>query len=226
MTSYCLAGQIALGMFEDLILKKPDFIFSPQLKELHVSEQKEYRIEYQSTCMFVQGEPWYQRATHLVGLENPPKLLAPILDLRTGYGAEKDKFVAVAVELGFTEEEGARAHGAAVEKQLAFFADCKEEGRRILADLEAHPDRIAVVYFGHPYSAFADEANKGVPSKFASRGNRAHPLRLPHVRGGGELPDTYWEMGQRIIKAARIVKRPPAALRLLPHEFPVAPSTP
>ncbi|MFA6506928.1 MAG: acyl-CoA dehydratase activase [Treponemataceae bacterium] len=209
MTSYCLAGQIALGMFEDLILRKPDFIFSPQLKEVHVSEQEEYRIEYQSTCMFVQGEPWYQKATHMLDLPNPPKLLTPILDLRTGYGAEKDKFVAVAKELGFTEEEGAKAHDKAVEKQLAYFADCKEEGRRILADLEAHPERIAVVYFGHPYSAFADEANKGVPSKFASRGIELIPFDFLMYEQEENYRDTYWEMGQRIIKAARIVKRHP-----------------
>jgi predicted CoA-substrate-specific enzyme activase len=209
MTSYCLAGQIALGMFEDLVLKKPDFIFSPHIKELHVSEQEEYRIEYQTTCMFVQGEPWYQRATHLVGMENPPKLIAPILDLRKSYGAEKDKFVEVAVELGFTAEEGARAHDIAVEKQLAFFADCKDEGRRILAELEAHPERIAVVYFGHPYSAFADEANKGVPSKFASRGIELIPFDFLLYEEEENFRDTYWEMGQRIIKAARIVKRHP-----------------
>jgi len=209
MTSYCLAGQIALGMFEDLLDRKPDFIFSPHIKEIHVSEQEEYRIEYQTTCMFVQGEPWYQRATHLVGMENPPKLIAPILDLRESYGAEKDKFIEVARQLGFSAEEGARAHDVAVEKQLAFFADCKEEGRRILADLEAHPERIAVVYFGHPYSAFADEANKGVPSKFASRGIELIPFDFLLYENEENFRDTYWEMGQRIIKAARIVKRHP-----------------
>jgi predicted CoA-substrate-specific enzyme activase len=209
MTSYCLAGQIALGMFEDLLERKPDFIFSPHIKELHVSEQEEYRIEYQTTCMFVQGEPWYQRATHLVGMEKPPKLIAPILDLRESYGAEQDKFVAVAVELGFSAEEGKRAHDAAVKKQLEFFADCKAEGRRILADLEAHPERVAVVYFGHPYSAFADEANKGVPSKFASRGIELIPFDFLLYEDEENFRDTYWEMGQRIIKAARIVKRHP-----------------
>lgn len=209
MTSYCLAGQIALGMFEDLLDRKPDFIFSPHIKELHVSEQEEYRIEYQTTCMFVQGEPWYQRATHLKGLENPPVLLAPVLDLRESYGAGKDAFVAIAQQLGFSAAEGQRAHDEALKKQMAFFADCKAEGRRILADLEAHPERVAVVYFGHPYSAFADEANKGVPSKFASRGIELIPFDFLLYEEEENFRDTYWEMGQRIIKAARIVKRHP-----------------
>jgi predicted CoA-substrate-specific enzyme activase len=209
MTSYCLAGQIALGMFEDLLEYRPDYIFSPQIKELHVSDQEEYRIEYQTTCMFVQGEPWYQKATHLVDRENPPELLAPVLDLRASYGDEPDAFADIAVQLGFTREEGLTAHRRAVEKQMEFFAACKAEGKRILEDLEAHPERVAVVYFGHPYSAFADEANKGVPTKFASRGIELIPFDFLPYEEEENYRDTYWEMGQRIIKAARIVERHP-----------------
>ena len=35
----------------------------PQIMEMHVSEQEEYRKEYQTVCMFVQGESFYQKAT-------------------------------------------------------------------------------------------------------------------------------------------------------------------
>ena len=73
MTSFCLSGQIALGMFEDLLAKEPDYIFMPQIKEMHVSEQQDYRIEYQTICMFLQGEPLYQKATFLRGATARPK---------------------------------------------------------------------------------------------------------------------------------------------------------
>ncbi len=115
MTSYCLSGQVALGMFEDLLLKKPDFIFMPQIKEMHVSDEKEYRIEYQTTCMFVQGEPFYQRATFLRNMKNSPKMLNHVLNFMKGYDTEEDTFAKVAVELGFSEKEGRIAYKKAVD---------------------------------------------------------------------------------------------------------------
>jgi predicted nucleotide-binding protein (sugar kinase/HSP70/actin superfamily) len=209
MTSYCLSGQIALGMFDDLLRKKPDFIFSPHIKEMHVSEQKEYRIEYQTTCMFVQGEPWYQRATFLRDHPNPPKLLAPILNFMAGFDQEEKQFIAIATELGCTAAQGKRAHQIAFRKQQEFFAAMKQEGKRILAELEKDPTKQAVVLFGRPYNAFADEANKGVPFKFASRGIEIIPFDFLMYEEEENYKNTYWEMGQRIIKAARIVKRHP-----------------
>ncbi|MGC8764425.1 MAG: acyl-CoA dehydratase activase [Brevinematia bacterium] len=209
MTSYCLSGQVALGMFEDLLSKKPDVIFLPQIKEMQVSKEEEYRIEYQTTCMFVQGEPFYQRATFLKNMKNPPKMITPLLNFMTGYDAEEDTFAKVAVELGFTENEGRIAYKKAVEAQMKFFSALKEEGKKILDNLEKNPDKIAIVLFGRPYNAFAEETNKGVPFKFASRGVEIIPYDFLPYENEPNYRNTYWEMGQRIIKAARIVKRHP-----------------
>ncbi|OHD11206.1 MAG: hypothetical protein A2086_08935 [Spirochaetes bacterium GWD1_27_9] len=209
MTSFCLSAQISLGMFEDLLDKKPDYIFLPQIMEMHVSKQEEYRKEYQTVCMFVQGEPFYQKATFLKDMANPPKLLSPALNFMKGFDSEEESFIKVAEELGFTKEQGKHAHKVAFEKQIAFFAAMKEEGKKILADLEKNPDKIAVVLFGRPYNAFADEANKGVPFKFASRGIELIPYDFLAYEEEENFRGTYWEMGQRIIKAARIVERHP-----------------
>ncbi len=209
MTSYCLSGQIALGMFEDLLSKKPDYLFVPQIKEMHVSDQDEYRIEYQTTCMFVQGEPWYQKATFLRELPGGPKLIAPVLNFMTGFHAEERQFIQIARGMGVGTAEARRAHSLAVERQHEFFAAMKAEGRRILAELEKDPSRIAVVLFGRPYNAFTDDANKGVPFKFASRGVEIIPYDFLKLEEEENFRDTYWEMGQKIIKAARIVKRHP-----------------
>ncbi len=209
MTSFCFPGQLALGFFENLVSKKPDYVFMPQVKEMHVSKQKEYRIEYQSTCMFIQGEPWYQRATFLRGRTDGPKMISPVFNFMTGYHAEEKQFVRIAVDLGFTEEEGRRAHREGLEKLMEFFRAQKEEGRRILEELEAHPEEMGVVLFGRPYNALTDDANKGVPFKFASRGVRIIPFDFLPLETEENYKGTHWEMGQKIIKAARIVKRHP-----------------
>ena len=209
MTSYCLSGKLALGYGADLIEKRPDYIFMPQIKEMHVSPAGDYRIEYQTTCMFLQGEPWYQNATNLLHVADPPKLIAPVLNFMRGYDAEESSFVTIARRLGFSAHEGRRAHRRAVEAQLGFIDSKKSEGRKILARLERDPDRFAVVLFGRPYNAFVGEANKGIPGKFASRGIDLIPFDFLMYQDEPNYRDTYWEMGQKIIKAARIVERHP-----------------
>ncbi|MEI8095695.1 MAG: acyl-CoA dehydratase activase [Spirochaetales bacterium] len=212
-SSLCLSAQVAMGLFEDLLDKKPDYIFMPQLKELHVSEQKDYRIEYQTVCMFVQGEPFYQKSSHFgptaTRATNLPKMITPSLNLMKGWGAGAEVFAQVAVDMGFTREQGLAAHTKAAEAQTLFFEAMKAQGRRILAKLESDPSRTAVVLFGRPYNAFAEETNKGVPSKFASRGVELIPYDFLDYESEENYKNTYWEMGQRIIKGARIVERHP-----------------
>ena len=249
LTSFCLSGQVSLGMFANLLEKNPDYIFMPQIMELHVSEQEEYRKEYQTVCMFVQGEPFYQQATFLRNghegngtggvtgadsdgtgdhakaggngadghaeaagngaLTKRPKMITPALNFMRGYGSQESVFVEAAKEMGFGEEEAKRAHAVAVERQLAAFRAMKEEGRRIMAELERDPSKFAIVLFGRPYNAFALETNKGVPNKFASRGMEIIPYDFLAYEEEENFRGTYWEMGQRIIKAARIVERHP-----------------
>jgi predicted nucleotide-binding protein (sugar kinase/HSP70/actin superfamily) len=213
LTSFCLSGQISLGMFDSLLKLEPDYIFMPQIMELHVSKQEEYRKEYQTVCMFVQGEPFYQQASFFKNLEREgkkiPKMITPALNLMSGYDSEEKTFVKIATDLGFSKEDGKKAHQKAVDAQLDFFKKMKEEGKRILTELEKEPNKRAIVLFGRPYNAFANETNKGVPFKFASRGVEIIPYDFLLYEDEENYKKTYWEMGQRIIKAARIVKRHP-----------------
>ncbi len=208
-TSFCLSGQIALGMFDDLLEREPQYIFMPQIMEMHVTEQERYRKEYQTVCMFVQGEPFFQQATFLRNGRKKPVMLTPALNFMRGFGTQEEEFVKVAEGMGFSREQAMQAHRVAVERQEALFRAMKEEGRRILRRLEEDPDRFAVVLFGRPYNAFAEEANKGIPAKFASLGIEIIPYDFLPYEQEENFRDTYWEMGQRIIRAARIVKRHP-----------------
>ncbi|MBN2545626.1 MAG: activase [Spirochaetes bacterium] len=208
MTSFCLSGQIALGMFKNLLEKQPDYIFMPQIMEINVSKQKEYRKEYQSVCMFIQGEAFYQKATFLRTSEKP-KIISPALNFMRGFDTEEKKFIKIAIDLGFSEKKAKDAYIIACQKQVSFFKAMKEEGRKILNELEKNPEKIGIVLFGRPYNAFTIEANKGVPQKFSSRGIEIIPYDFLEYELEENYKNTYWEMGQRIIKAARIVKRHP-----------------
>jgi predicted nucleotide-binding protein (sugar kinase/HSP70/actin superfamily) len=82
-------------------------------------------------------------------------------------------------------------------------------GREALSELESDPGRTAVVLLGRSYNAYVEEAHMGIPRKLASRGVMVLPLDCLPL---GELPakrHMYWGLGQRILKAARYVRRHP-----------------
>jgi predicted nucleotide-binding protein (sugar kinase/HSP70/actin superfamily) len=95
-----------------------------------------------------------------------------------------------------------------VSAQEAFKEELRAKGRQVLAEIDADPDTVGVVLFGRPYNAFAGEANKGIPAKFASRGYRIIPFdMLPFEEQTLDDAQTmYWSMGRMILKAARFVK--------------------
>ena len=75
-----------------------------------------------------------------------------------------------------------------------------------LADLERDPERIGVVLFARPYNGFVEEAHKGIPHKFASRGIMVIPLDFLRLKDQPSKRHMYWGMGQRMMAAARLLE--------------------
>jgi predicted nucleotide-binding protein (sugar kinase/HSP70/actin superfamily) len=75
--------------------------------------------------------------------------------------------------------------------------------------LEKDRGKIGMVLFGRAYNAFVEEANLGIPKKFASQGI----LLIPHdFLPSDHLPSydrMYWYSGQQILRTARLVKNHP-----------------
>jgi predicted nucleotide-binding protein (sugar kinase/HSP70/actin superfamily) len=88
-------------------------------------------------------------------------------------------------------------------------AEMREIGKKALKELEADPDKIAVVIFGRPYNGFVEEAHMGIPHKFASRGIMVIPLDFLPLNNEVTKRHMYWGMGQHIMKAARFIKQHP-----------------
>jgi hypothetical protein len=174
---------------------------------MHISDQQDYRVEYQATCMFLQGEPWYQKATFLRGATGGPRLIAPPLNFMTGYDAEEKQFVEIARQMGFDDGSAKRAHGLAVERQHEFFAALKAEGRRVLADLEAHPIASPSCCSAGPTTPLPTRRTRRV-LQVRLRGIEIIPFDFLALEQEN-FRDIYWEMGQKIIKAGPTRKRHP-----------------
>ena len=201
---FCFPFEIAHGYFHNLIEKKPDQIFVPHIQGLEV-ENGYYPSK---VCPLVQGEPFVLGTTFEKKAGNIP-IHKPFLQFNNGRKAVRGQMLGFAAELGVSDVEAGLAFDEAWQMQKRMEKAMREKGREVLQWLEADSERLGIVLFGRPYNAFAHEANKGIPHKFASRGITIIPMDFLDL-ASVEPPDhMYWSMGQLIMKGAEIVKRHP-----------------
>ncbi|MBN1796988.1 MAG: hypothetical protein JW822_00305 [Spirochaetales bacterium] len=227
VASMCYPAEISIGLFENLIKKRIDYIFIPFVKELYVPGGIN-KQDFCSTCGFSRGEAFVLRqafAQH----EIADKILSPYLNLYKGLDQAESVFINTAVRLGFSKKAAKTAFFIAEQAQLEFETECKAIGKKVLEEVKNAPDKTAVVLFGRPYNAYAPEANKGIPKKFTSRGNIIIPydmLPYEHEAIDKEYAEyMHWETGQRVLKAAQIVKRDPNLFGVFITNFLCAPDS-
>lgn len=209
--AFCYPAELAHGFFYSLLQMDtpPEFIFLPHFKAVpalddHTSSQ---------VCPFVQAETFYLQATFREKLEEiknkGTKVLAPLIDLTRGVESARDGLIATARQMGVGKRPALKAFTKALAKQTACLDEMIEVGKSALEKLEADPDQTAVVLFGRSYNGFVEEAHMGIPHKLASRGVLVIPFDLLMFDAEKTKRHMYWGPGQRIIKAARLVKKHP-----------------
>jgi len=205
-SSFCYPAEISHGMMASLVKRRPDYIFLPQVYELSVEKPQSCDPGHQCTCITAFAESYYLKSAFR---EFDGVLLTPLLNFSRGWETQAEPFIKVAQQLGFAREQGAAAYeqGVAALRELIDWR--RELGRKVLAELEADPARTAVVLFGRPYNAFADEANMGIPRKFASRGVTVIPFDCLPFYDEPILDNMTWAMGQDILRCTHFVKKHP-----------------
>ncbi|ROL56848.1 CoA activase, partial [Bacteroidetes/Chlorobi group bacterium ChocPot_Mid] len=225
MTSFCYPAQLSLCLFQDLVKKKPDYYFVPNILEMHVDKEEHYRIDNNATCVFVITEPYFlKEAFQDVDFEG--KWISPKFNFAPGYESEYKKFVEVAHQLGIRDEKLINeAIETAIQKQHESQKDRVEIGNEFLKFLEANPDKYAVVLLGRAYNTFADTANKGIPQKFASKGIYVIPYDMLNYKGIELDGEMYWEAGKKIMKSAKLVKNHPQLFACYVSNFSCGPDS-
>ena len=208
-TSFCYPVQVALGLFADLIEKNPDYYFIPEIFEMYVEDAGHHRLDFNCTCVFVSGEPFYLKQA-FKDLVHEDKLITPFFNFANGFDKEEKKFIEVAGRLGIEDEAKVKeAFHQALKMQEDYQNELFAMGREFTEFLKQHPEEMAIVLVGRPYNSFSELANKGIAKKFASRGVYTIPYDMFDYRGQAVDDDQYWEGGKKILKAARIIKNNP-----------------
>ncbi|MBI5324122.1 MAG: hypothetical protein HZB41_02390 [Ignavibacteriae bacterium] len=145
LSSFCYPAQLSLGLFQDLVNKKPDYFFVPEIFEMYVEDADYHRLDFNCTCVFVSGEPFYIKQ----GFKDcnlGDKLITPFLNFANGFDKEIESFVNVAKQIGIEDEDKAReAYKYALKMQNNYFNDMFKMGDEFLQFLQQNPEEMAVV---------------------------------------------------------------------------------
>ncbi|MGD9054533.1 MAG: acyl-CoA dehydratase activase [Desulfobacterales bacterium] len=211
---FCYPVELAHGFFYSLIETRPapDFIFLPHFKAVP-SESETDGNHHSQVCPLVQGETFYLQTTFRKKLEllakSGTQLLTPLIDLSRGLTDARQPLLAAAKKMGIRRKAAEAAFETALRRQLDCMAEMQAIGQSAMAELEADPNKFAVVIFSRPYNGYADEAHMGIPHKFASRGIPVIPLDFLKFGEERSKRHMYWGMGKLMMKAGRLVKRHP-----------------
>ncbi len=224
-TSFCYPAQLSLGLFADLISKNPDYYFMPEIFEMYVEDAEHHRIDFNSTCVFVSGEPFYLKQA-FKDMIPEEKIIMPYFNFASGFAGEEEKFLKIAAQLGVEDEiKSKEAFQFAVKMQEEYQKELFATGSEFLEFIANHPDETAIVMVGRPYNAFTEHANKGIPKKFASRGVYVVPFDMFDYRGQAVDDNQYWEGGKKILKSARIIKDHPQLFATYVSNFSCGPDS-
>jgi len=218
-SAFCYPVEISHGYMDNLIKEDPDYIFLPHIKGLYVENSPDTSI----LCPMAQSEPYYLQATW--DELQKDHVFTPVLDFQKGYSEVKEDFIKTAVQMGSSRNAAEAAFQKALKAQKEFKKALENKGQEVLAELEKDPESKAVVAFGRPYNAFADEANMGIPHKFSSQGEMIIPFDMLPLDDKKKYNKMYWSMGQILLRAADFVSEHPQLFGLFITNFSCGPDS-
>jgi len=202
----CFPVKVAYGHISELIEKGVDYVFLPSI----VSMRKDFPDNrHNQLCPYVQSIGFQAQAAFGERLGRTRIITTP---LRLGEGNKfaKKSFLHLGEEMGIEASAVRDALKVAYEAQGGFDNALKEKGREILNQLS--PDEKLFVLVSRPYNGCDDGLNLQLPKKLAELGVKTMPMDMLELQRA-PLSDeslhksTYWSYGQRILRAAEIIKR-------------------
>ncbi|MGB9715838.1 MAG: acyl-CoA dehydratase activase [Thermodesulfovibrionales bacterium] len=212
----CFPVKVAHGHIRHLIEKDVDAILLPSFINLNRPDNP---MDRGYACPYTQTIPYVSRLA-FEGI----KLLTPIIDLRRGTDFLKKELKRIFKPYGIHSKDISRALNIADSKQNEFIKEIKDKGREVLSSIK---DKTIVIV-GRSYNAFDRGVNLEIPRKLAELGILSVPmdfLPIEEVDIHDDWPNMYWRSGQRILKAARIIRNHPLLYAVYIGNFSCGPDS-
>ncbi|HEY49099.1 MAG TPA: CoA activase [Dehalococcoidia bacterium] len=195
LSEMCYPVKVAYGHVENLVEKKVDYVFLPNVIDL---ERTADDAERSYNCPYIQGIPFILGPA----FEERVKLINPTIYMAEEKYNLRQKLVQLGRMLGKRAKDAARAADTAIKAQHEFQDKCQQRGREVLQGLSR--DNEAVVVIGKPYNVHDIGLNLNIPKKLRNLGVLAIPFDLLPL-GSVRLPPHYfnlvWKNEQNLLRA-------------------------
>ncbi|MFI5380037.1 MAG: acyl-CoA dehydratase activase [Tepidisphaerales bacterium] len=211
LSTPCFPVKVAHGHVLELMEKGVDFVWMPSL----ISMPQDYADNrYNQLCPYVTAIP-YQVAAAVAVRGQSVKILMPPVRLQDGAKGVLAALTQVRRDLGIGRNELRRAVAVAWQAQQNFEQACRDRGREVLASLR--PGHRTVVVISRPYNGCDAGVSLDLPNKLRRLGVLPIPMDFLDLREpAGSNADRdrvfggmYWKYGQRILRAADIIRHDP-----------------
>jgi predicted nucleotide-binding protein (sugar kinase/HSP70/actin superfamily) len=215
----CFPIKVAHGHIKWLKDAGVDAIFIPSFISINQNGDEYNRG---LSCPHVQTIPYVSRAAI-----KDMKTITPVIDLGLGAGYLKKELKRSLSEYGVREGDIERAIRIAQSAQDEFQMAIKEKGRDIVERVKGQGSRVIVI-IGRAYNAFDSGVNLEIPKKLSHINVISIPmdmLPLDNERLEDTWPNMYWRSGQRILRAARVVRNTPNLYAIYIGNFSCGPDS-
>ncbi len=216
LSETCFPVKVAHGHIKYLIDKDVDALFIPSFINLNSPDEP---FERGHACPYIQTIPYVARVAF-----NGIKTISPVINIRRGRGFLLDELKGAFKPFGIKRKEIERAVDIAEKAQEDFKNAIRAKGTEVLSAIK---DKTIVI-IGRSYNAFDSGINLEIPKKLSDLNVLSIPmdfLPLERYRIDKEWPNMYWRSGQRILKAARLVRENPHLYALYIGNFSCGPDS-
>ncbi len=202
----CFPVKVAYGHIAELINKKVDYIFIPGI----VSMKPEYRENRHSRlCPYVQTLG-YSARTVFAGKSGSTEIISVPIHLGEGKRLLQKSFVSVGKKLGMSAFSVYKAVQAGLSAQAGFEYSLQEKGAEILSRTQESGRKLFVLV-SRSYNGCDEGMNLQLPKKLSELGAETIPMEMLDLKkvevGNNSLhQDLYWTSGQKILRAAELIK--------------------
>ena len=201
----CFPVKVAYGHIAKLMEKQPDYIFFPSIVSMTTGFPNN---KHSQLCPYVQSFAYQVRATFGERI-GKTKILSPVMRFGEGDKLFKKSFIELGKMLGAEPARVKAAIKTAVAAQDSFEQSLKKKGAEILDKVA--PDKKLFVLISRPYNGYDTGVNLQLPKKLAEHGVDMIPMDMLEL-SDAPLSDerlhnqTYWSYGQKILRAAEVIK--------------------
>ncbi|MBF0329196.1 MAG: CoA protein activase [Nitrospirae bacterium] len=218
LSEACFPVKVAHGHIKYLVDIGVDAVFVPSFVCLN-SNGAEYKRGL--ACPHIQSIPYVSKAA-IKGVN----MISPVIDSGRGAGFVGDAIYNSLKCYGVSRKGVSNAMDKAFMAQKGFVRSIKNKGAEIIAACSADIPILAIV--GRAYNSFDSGVNLDIPKKLAQINVLSIPmdfLPIEEEQVSEQWPGMYWRSGQRILKAARFVRKTPGMYALCVSNFSCGPDS-